>query len=155
MTTVTLSSKHQITLPVDLVRGLNLKPGDKLVVELIDDHLIVLPQPQSWVDYFAGSMKGVYGNTVEEVDRYIAEVRNGWELDGLKNVLAASETLRAVYAVIPWSRNGKILSSQIAEKTGISIKHLSRYLLQLVEVDAIKCVPNPEDYADPFYQRIP
>lgn len=69
MATVTLSSEHQITLPVELVRSLKLEPGDKLVVELVDDHLIVLPEPGSWADYFRGSMKGVYGDTVEEIDR--------------------------------------------------------------------------------------
>ncbi len=81
MPTVTLSSKHQITLPMEVVRTLGLKPGDKLVAELIDDHVVLLPQPASWVDYFSGSTKGVYGSTVEEIDRYIDDLRGGRERD--------------------------------------------------------------------------
>ena len=43
MATITLSSKHQVTLPVDIVRSLGLKAGDKLVAELIDDRIVLLP----------------------------------------------------------------------------------------------------------------
>ena len=80
MPRITLSSKNQITLPVDIVRILDLKPGDKLVAELIDDHIVLLPQPESWTDYFGESMRGVYGSTVKEIDKYILRrepVQNG------------------------------------------------------------------------------
>ena len=56
MPAVTMSSKHQITLPVEMVRSLGLKAGDKLIAELIDDRIVLLPQPASWADYIAGSM---------------------------------------------------------------------------------------------------
>ena len=79
MPSVTLSSKNQITLPADIVRRLELKGGDKLVAELIDDHIVLMPQPESWVDYFSGRLKGVWGDTVEEIDRYIAEGRGTYE----------------------------------------------------------------------------
>ena len=77
--------------------ALGLQAGDKLVAELIGDHIVLLPQPESWVDYFVGSMKGVYGSTREEIDRYIAEVRYGWDIDALKDALALDTELRAVY----------------------------------------------------------
>ena len=79
MPVVTLSSKNQITVPIEMVRNLGLKGGDKLVAELIDDHIVLLPQPESWVDYFAGRLKGVWGETVEEIDQYIADLRGGRE----------------------------------------------------------------------------
>ena len=82
MATITLSSKHQITLPIEMVRRLGLKSGDKLAAQLVDDHIVVMPQPESWVDYFRGSMKGVYGSTKEEIDKYVAEERRSperWE----------------------------------------------------------------------------
>ena len=75
MAAVTLSGKHQFTLPVDMVRSPGLNPGDKLIAELVDDHVVLLPQQQSWGDYFMGSVKGVYGPTIREIDRYIAEER--------------------------------------------------------------------------------
>lgn len=156
--TVTLSSKHQITLPVDLVRGLNLKPGDRLVVELIDDHLVVMAQPSSWVEYFAGSLKGVYGHTVEEVDRYIAEVRHGWDIDALKDALAGDGKLRAMYESIPSSLQGIRLST-VMTKTKTDMETALRLLDRLIELKAIKQIPlefDPErKQADQMYRRIP
>lgn len=76
---VTLSSKHQITLPVAMVRRLGLEPGDKLAVRLEDRAIVLRPRPRSWLEYISGSLKGVYGETKEEVDRYLAEVREGWD----------------------------------------------------------------------------
>lgn len=79
MPRVTVSSKRQITLPAEIVRRLGIEAGDKLAVELIGDRIIVIPEPESWVDYFAGSMKGVYGDTKAEIDRYVAEERASWD----------------------------------------------------------------------------
>ncbi len=79
MPRVTVSSKRQITLPAEIVRKLGIEAGDKLAVELIGDRIIAIPEPESWVDYFAGSMKGVYGDTKAEIDRYVAEERAGWD----------------------------------------------------------------------------
>lgn len=94
MPTVTLSSKHQVTLPADLVRSLGLKPGDKLVAELISDHIVLLPQPESWANYFVGSMKGFWGSK-EEIDQYIAEERRSWErgewLEEVDDLIAIDE----------------------------------------------------------------
>lgn len=78
MPRVTVSSKRQITLPAEIVRKLGIEAGDKLAVELIGDRIIAIPEPESWVDYFAGSMKGVYGDTKAEIDRYVAEERASW-----------------------------------------------------------------------------
>jgi len=74
----TLSSKHQITLPIAVVRTLGLAPGDKLSVRIEDGHVVLRPQPRDWVAYLAGSMPGYYGRTREEVEAYLAEVRGDW-----------------------------------------------------------------------------
>jgi len=76
--TTTLSSKHQVTLPVALVRELGLAPGDKFTVRLEDGAIMLRPRPRSWVDYVSGSMPGYHGKTKEEIDAYLAEVRGGW-----------------------------------------------------------------------------
>jgi AbrB family looped-hinge helix DNA binding protein len=76
--TTTLSSKHQITLPMALVRELGLAPGDKLSVRLEDGGIVLKPRPRSWVDYISGSMPGYYGKTKEDVEAYLTEVRGGW-----------------------------------------------------------------------------
>ena len=70
-----------------MVRSLGLKAGDKLVAELIDDRIVLLPKPDSWAEYMIGSLEGVYGSNKEEVDRYIAEVRYGSDVYGLYDAL--------------------------------------------------------------------
>jgi len=77
--TATLSSKNQITLPVAMVRRLGLKPGRRLMLRLEDDRIVLRPEPEDWVEYFRGSMKGVYGKTREEMDAYVRRERASWQ----------------------------------------------------------------------------
>ena len=79
MPTSTVSGKNQITLPVNLTRQLGIQPGDKLTIEIIGGEIVIIPQPDSWVQYFKGSMKGTYGQSREQADRLIAEERASWE----------------------------------------------------------------------------
>ncbi len=76
--TVTLSSKYQVTLPVAMVRALELKPGDRIRVELEGEGIVLRPQPGNLVEYFMGSMKGVYGKNREEMDAYVRGERESW-----------------------------------------------------------------------------
>jgi len=76
--TTKLSGKNQITLPVAMVRRLGLTPGRKLMLRLEDDRIVLRPEPEDWVEYFHGSMKGVYGSTVEEMDEYVRKERASW-----------------------------------------------------------------------------
>ncbi|MCH7706493.1 MAG: AbrB/MazE/SpoVT family DNA-binding domain-containing protein [Chloroflexi bacterium] len=151
MSTITLSSKHQITLPADMVRSLKLKPGDKIVAELIDDHIVLLPQPESWVDYFMGSMKGVYGSTKEEIDRYIAEVRYGRDVDALKDALALDQELRALYEST--SPTEALSLSQLAESSGVYRGYADQKLSKLEELGAVKRLEHPTYKAQPYYRR--
>ena len=72
----TISSKNQITLPVQLLRELGIGPGDRVAMVRQDDRLILRPRPKNWVEYYQGSLAGVYGNTKEEIDEYIRELRD-------------------------------------------------------------------------------
>lgn len=45
--------------------------------------------------------------------------------------------------------------SDVAEKTGIAAQELTQHLLRLVELDAVKCVPNAADHTDAYYVRMP
>lgn len=73
---MTISSKNQITLPIHLLRELGLGPGDRLAVALEGNRLILRPRPKNWATYYAGSLKGLYGNTVEEIDDYVRQLRD-------------------------------------------------------------------------------
>ena len=81
MPTVTVSGKHQITLPVEIVRALQIQPGAKLVMDLVDDRIVTIPEPASWAYRYLGSARGIYGGTKQRVDRYVAEERATWDVD--------------------------------------------------------------------------
>jgi len=158
MPVVTLSSKHQITLPAGIVRTLGLRPGAKLVVELLDDHLILLPQPESWAEYFRGSMKGVYGSTAEEIDRYISEVRYGWDIDALKDALAVDADLRAVYEATPSLQDLRpseeaLPSWEIAKRAHLDDSRAWEKLVQLQGLHAVKALEHPTKKAGPVWIR--
>jgi AbrB family looped-hinge helix DNA binding protein len=72
----TISSKNQITLPIQLLREIGLGPGDRLAVIREGNKLILRARPKNWVEYYSGSLKGLYGNSREEIDEYIADQRD-------------------------------------------------------------------------------
>ncbi|MBI2172098.1 MAG: AbrB/MazE/SpoVT family DNA-binding domain-containing protein [Chloroflexi bacterium] len=159
MPVVTVSSKHQITLPAEIVRAMDLKPGDKLIANALDWRIVIMKESENRLERYIGSLKGVYGSTKEEIDRYIAEVRYGWDIDALKDALAGDATLRAVYGAIPSSDVG-IRLDEIGRKTGIkALGDLLRYLGRLQELNAIKQIPlefDPEKLqGNQIYRRIP
>ena len=145
MPTITLSSKHQVTLPVDIVRSLGLKAGDKLVAELIDGRVVLLPQPESWTDYFVGSMKGVYGSTLEEIDRYIAGERSSCERDEWReqfyDITARDPEAKKI---VDWLRrcpNRISLEQKLGRSEGITAKKVEEALSQLVEHEGVRKIP--------------
>ena len=80
MPLVTVSSKHQVTLPVEIVRALDIQPGEKLVMDVIDDRIVAIRQPESWVSYMRGTAHGLYGENRQQMDRYVAEERASWNV---------------------------------------------------------------------------
>lgn len=79
----TISSKNQITLPVQLLRRLGVGPGDRLAVTLEGGRLVLRPRPKDWVEHYAGSLKGLWGNSVQEIDAEIREGRDTTHRDEL------------------------------------------------------------------------
>jgi AbrB family looped-hinge helix DNA binding protein len=48
MAQATLSSKNQIVIPSEARKALKVKPGDKLIVTVAYDKIIILQKPESW-----------------------------------------------------------------------------------------------------------
>lgn len=71
----TISSKNQITLPVQLLREIGLGPGDRLAITREGQKLVLRPRPKDWVKYHAGSLAGLYADSKESADAYLAELR--------------------------------------------------------------------------------
>jgi AbrB family looped-hinge helix DNA binding protein len=55
-----VSSKNQVTLPVDVMRSAGLFPGDQVTVRRVGDGEVLVTAPGSRVRRHAGSATGIY-----------------------------------------------------------------------------------------------
>ncbi|MCL5677250.1 MAG: AbrB/MazE/SpoVT family DNA-binding domain-containing protein [Firmicutes bacterium] len=78
MAVVKLSSKRQITLPAQICRSLSLHKGDHLILEIKDGRIVLSAAPKDFTGYLKGIAKGVYGNSIKEVDAYVQKERETW-----------------------------------------------------------------------------
>lgn len=58
--TSTISSKNQITIPVDALRTAGLEAGDRVVAHADGAGRVILEREQDVVAEYAGSLTGVY-----------------------------------------------------------------------------------------------
>lgn len=70
--------KRQITIPAEILGFLGLKAGQKPMVEVEEDRIVLTPRPVGLTKAFGGVTKGFYGDTAAEVDRYIDRERGPW-----------------------------------------------------------------------------
>ncbi len=73
MSEATLSSKNQIVIPREARQALNLKAGDKLLVVVRGDRVILLQKPKAFHKAIRGLAKGMYG------EDYLREERESWQ----------------------------------------------------------------------------
>jgi AbrB family looped-hinge helix DNA binding protein len=72
MAEATLSSKNQIVIPREAREALNLKPGDKLLVVVHDNRMLVLEKPKSYREAIKGLGRGLYPRN------YLKKERDSW-----------------------------------------------------------------------------
>ena len=73
---VKVSSRYQIALPSAARKQLNIQAGDRLLVDVQGDVIVLLPKPEAYVDYMAGLHKDVWQNVEPTV--YLNEERAAW-----------------------------------------------------------------------------
>jgi AbrB family looped-hinge helix DNA binding protein len=73
MAEATLSSKNQIVIPREAREALGLKPGDKLLVVVSSDKVLVLEKPKSYHKALRGIARGVYPKD------YLKKERQSWK----------------------------------------------------------------------------
>jgi AbrB family looped-hinge helix DNA binding protein len=76
MITVKVSKRNQIAVPAVAREKLNIKSGDRLLVDVQDGMLILLPKPPSFSDALKGLHKEIWEGT--DVDQYIEDERSTW-----------------------------------------------------------------------------
>lgn len=86
MPQVKLREKGQVTIPADLLqewsRKNHVSTNDSIEVSLANGVLMLVPSKRHTakrdIMSFAGSGKGLWGNTAQEIDATMAELRNSW-----------------------------------------------------------------------------
>jgi AbrB family looped-hinge helix DNA binding protein len=73
MAQATLSCKNQIVIPREARQALNVKAGDKLMVVVRGDVVIVLQKPKSHQKAISGIARGRY------TDGYLRRERRSWD----------------------------------------------------------------------------
>jgi len=76
MLSAKVSSKHQISLPSEARRRLGIEPGDRLIVAVRDDEIVLRKRPAKASDRLRGIAKGSYG---PDPDAYLDDLRNELE----------------------------------------------------------------------------
>jgi AbrB family looped-hinge helix DNA binding protein len=69
----TLSSKNQIVIPREAREALGVKAGDKLIVVVQGDSVIVMQKPKSYRVAIRGLGRGLYP------DGYLERERQSWD----------------------------------------------------------------------------
>lgn len=75
---VRLSKKGQLVIPKAMREALGIQEGDELLVTLEGERM-VLTRPQQFARATRGLLKGTWGQSREEVQRYLDRERQSWE----------------------------------------------------------------------------
>lgn len=65
MSIITTSGKGQVVIPKKEREKVGIKPGSKVVVEVVDDHIEIYPLPENPIEYFCGIFNE--GNSLTKV----------------------------------------------------------------------------------------
>lgn len=82
MPEVTIRPKGQITIPAEIMQSWHLRTHDKVNITLVNGIVTMTPVKRKEVGKdimsFAGMGRGIWGDTHEEVENTIKEIRNSW-----------------------------------------------------------------------------
>lgn len=73
MAEATLSAKNQIVIPREARQALQLKPGDKILVVVRGERVIILQKPKSHRSAIRGLARGVYSPD------HVQKERQSWD----------------------------------------------------------------------------
>ncbi len=73
---VKVSNRYQIAIPSAARKQLGIEAGDRLLVDVQGDVIVLLPKPENYVTYMAGLHKEVWRDI--EAPAYLNEERAAW-----------------------------------------------------------------------------
>ena len=68
-----VTSKNQVTLPVEAMAAAGLKAGDRLVARADGPGRVIFEREDDPLDELSGALKGVYGK------QYLRDLRDEWD----------------------------------------------------------------------------
>ncbi len=71
-----VSSKNQVCLPAEVRKAMDIKPGDRLLVTVVGNHMTVMKEPKNWSAYMLGLHKEVWEGV--DAQEYVDELRGPW-----------------------------------------------------------------------------
>lgn len=75
--TIKVSSRHQIYVPRAARDRLNIQSGDRLLVDVQEGLLILIPQPENYTARMAGLHEDVWQDL--DTTTYLEEERDAWD----------------------------------------------------------------------------
>ncbi len=78
--TVKVSKRHQIVVPRIARERLNIRSGDRLLVDVQGGLLILVPQPRDYTEHLAGLYREVWESL--DTAAYLQKERGAWENSG-------------------------------------------------------------------------
>ena len=74
--TVKVSNRYQISLPSVARKVLQIEAGDRLLVDVQDGMMILIPEPEDYVAYLAGLHREIWQGIDTTI--YLNEERTAW-----------------------------------------------------------------------------
>ena len=75
-TTVKVSAKYQIAVPQIARKKLNIQKGDRLLVDVQDGVIVLIPEPKRYTNYLAGLHSEIWKGV--DTQKYLNEERGAW-----------------------------------------------------------------------------
>lgn len=75
--TVKVSSRYQIAVPASARSKLNIKRGDRLLVDIQDGMILLIPKPVSYTNHLSGLHHEIWENI--DTEAYLRKERDAWE----------------------------------------------------------------------------
>jgi len=76
VTSVKVGAKNQITIPQIVRKKLNIKKGDRLLVDVQDGVIVLIRQPRRYANYLQGLHREIWKGV--GVQKYLDEERTAW-----------------------------------------------------------------------------
>ena len=73
---VKVSNRYQIALPSAARKQLDIQAGDRLLVDIQDGMIVLLPQPENYAEQLSGLHKDIWQNV--DTTTYLEQERDAW-----------------------------------------------------------------------------